>query len=189
MTGMPKRHPKPKAGSGLDEQGNWTPQFPGQRPPFPAGHELSVTWGDRAMLKLRPRAAEIAEQIRGLIPLWNDSFGPVVELASMVLAQAEAAFAGLADDPDLEKARWLDERASRSSKQAGQYLDRLGLTPMAQAKLGVNLSQVARSEQLRRHLEENYGGEKTSARDVSPSIDLKAGFEPSYVVEQDEDAA
>jgi hypothetical protein len=34
------------------------------------------------------------------------------------------------------------------------------MTPTTQAKLGVNLSQAARSEQLRKHIEERYGGEK-----------------------------
>jgi hypothetical protein len=129
MAGRPRTNSKPKAGSGLDEHGKWTPVFVGQRPPFEPGneigftpgHELSTKWGDRALLKLRPRAAELADQIRDLVPVWHASFGPVVELASMTMAQAEVAFAGLVDAADPQETRWLDERASRWAKLAGQY--------------------------------------------------------------------
>jgi hypothetical protein len=156
MAGRPRKN-LPKAGSGVDESGRWTPAFPGQRPPFAPGNQAATKAGDRALLRLRPRAAELAEQIRDLVPVWHDSFTPTVEAAAMVAAQAEAAFAGLADASDPSQVRWLDERAARWAKLYGQYLGQLGLTPVALAKRGLDLSQAARSEQLRQHLEKNYG--------------------------------
>jgi hypothetical protein len=145
-----------KAGSGLDAEGRWTPAFPGQRPPFQPGHDKSVTWGDRALIKLRPRAAELADALREVVPIWHDSYAPILEAAAMVAAQAEAAFHGL-DGADPEQTRWLDERAARWSKLYLQHLSALGLTPVTLARRGLDLSQIARTEQLRRHLEDRYG--------------------------------
>jgi hypothetical protein len=152
--------PAPKAGSGLDGQGRWTPVFPGQRPPFEPGNELATKAGDRALLKLRPRAAEIADELRQLVPVWSPAFQPVVEAAAMVAARTEAAFAGLADAVDPEAVRWLDERAGKWVSLYARYLGELGLTPQSLARRGLDPSQAARSEQLRRHLEAKYGGDE-----------------------------
>lgn len=146
----------PKAGSGL-ENGTWTPEFPGQRPPFDQGNQLATKAGDRALLKLRPRAAELAEVIKAHVPAWHDAYRPTLEAAALVAAQAEAAFAGLTDAADPSDVRWLDERAARWSKLYLQHLSALGLTPAALAKRGLDMTRAAHSEQLRRHLEDTYG--------------------------------
>jgi hypothetical protein len=46
--------------SGIDPQtGEWTPAFPGQRPPFPEGHTFSVRTGVYSARKVRPLAEKI----------------------------------------------------------------------------------------------------------------------------------
>jgi hypothetical protein len=128
---------KKKAGSGVDESGTWTPAFAGQRPPFEKGNQAATKYGDRALLRLRPRAAELTQEIRQLMPIWDDSFEPVLEAASMVGAQCEAALGALAEATNLAELGALDERAARWARVFGQYLDRLGLTPLSQSRLGV----------------------------------------------------
>jgi hypothetical protein len=156
----PSRRPVPAGPkpSGLDGEGRWVPEFPEQRPPFARGNGLALKAGDRALLRLKPRAAEIAVELRELVPVWSESFGPVVDACAMVGAQVEAAFSALADAVDPESVKWLDERARRWATLYLRSLDALSLTPASLAQRGLDLSQAARSEQLRRHIEERYGG-------------------------------
>ena len=49
-----------EAASGED---GWTPEFGGQRPPFPAGHEYSMVHGARSERKVGPLAVQIAQDL------------------------------------------------------------------------------------------------------------------------------
>jgi len=51
---MPERPPDPL--SGIDEHGDWTPAFPGQRPPVGAGNDVAATHGAYSERKIRPLA-------------------------------------------------------------------------------------------------------------------------------------
>ena len=47
--------------SGAEEPGTWTPQFPGQRPPFQPGNEQALVTGHRSERYVGPLAERIAE--------------------------------------------------------------------------------------------------------------------------------
>ena len=111
------------------------------------------------MIGCSPRAAEIAVGLRGLIPVCLRRSRPVVDGAGMVGAQCEAAFSALADaddDPESVGAGWTSVLAAGRPCTCAPSI-RSRLTPGALGRLGLDLAQAARSEQLRRHIEERYG--------------------------------
>ncbi len=57
---------------GLDEKGHFTPAFSGQRPPFLPKH------GCYSRLKLGARAAEIAGDLREVVPIASPSYDAAV---------------------------------------------------------------------------------------------------------------
>lgn len=144
--------PKPDPRSGLDAEGNWTPAFPGQRPPFEAGHELGgrpVEHGAYAVLHLTPRAGEIAEWIRGLGDHLTPADEPALQTLALMLAQLERAAGVLVEvdgaivrgrDVDAYLAR-IERRARLSSdargwaKEARNLMHELGLTPAGRVAL------------------------------------------------------
>jgi hypothetical protein len=86
--------------SGVDEQtGAWEPAFKSQRPPFEPGNEVAVRHGAYAVLKLRPRADEIAGRLRAAM---GDSYDvrweAAVEVAALAAARVEASMGVLLDD-------------------------------------------------------------------------------------------
>jgi hypothetical protein len=118
---------------------DWTPAFPGQRPPFQPGHELSIRHGAYALLKLRPRAAELADAIRQLVPGYVPAHEPAVQAAAMTGARLEKAMAALEDAGETEL-NALDGHARGWMRLWLSALDKLGLTPLAMSKLGLNLA-------------------------------------------------
>lgn len=140
--------------SGLDEHGEWTPAFPGQRPPFSKGHELTVTHGAYARIKLAPRAAELAEGFREIAPLATDADAPGFAALGLVAAQLEAATMALEDADPADMGR-LRQDARGWSTTFLKYLDRFGMTPAARAKLGLDVARTG--EALKAHLDANYG--------------------------------
>jgi hypothetical protein len=58
-------------------------------PPFAPRNQLSVKAGDRSLLKLKPRAAEIADGLRELLPMWHPSFEAALQAAGMSAARLE----------------------------------------------------------------------------------------------------
>lgn len=143
---------KPDPRSGLDVDGNWTPAFPGQRPPFEPGHELGgrpVEHGAYSVLTLSPRAEAIAAWIRSQadhLTLYDEA---EVQRAALVLAQLEraAGFLGEVDEAiirgdDVDGYLQRAERRGSLSKDARGWaaegrrtLDGLGLTPTGRAQL------------------------------------------------------
>lgn len=160
-----------RARSGIGPDGTWTPAFPGQRPPFPPGHDLGVRFepgnelglrhGAYAELRLAPRAAEIVEGLRGQVPARTEADEPTLWLLAQVLARIEAAHVWLAEQ-DLGIFRTSGgelqpvlRALSTWENTAARLLDRLGCTPTSRAQLGLDL--VRTGDALRAHLEERYG--------------------------------
>lgn len=85
---MSRRH---EAGSGVDSQtGTWVPEFPGQRPPFPPGHELSLVHGANSPRRFGPLAAELELQAR-TDPGWPEHLNATMYRGSIAaLFRAEA---------------------------------------------------------------------------------------------------
>ena len=145
--------------SGVDERGEWKPSFPGQRPPFGQGHQLSVRHGAHALLALQPRAAEIADVLREAAPALPPGSEIALESAAMIGARLEVAMRALTEAADPRTLNDLDQRAQGWARQWAAWLDRLGLTPLAAARLGLDLTR-ARGEALRAHLGENYAADE-----------------------------
>jgi hypothetical protein len=133
----------------------WQPAFPGQRPPFERGNTLSLKHGARSPRLVGRRAGEIAERLAALVPGYDDSHAPTVELLARELARIE-----LADE-------WLDEHGiidaegqpagilkmrSVWTNSAARLASDLGLNPMQQARLG--LVRARTGDEARRRLDE-----------------------------------
>lgn len=137
-------------GKGLTVPDGWVPEFPGQRPPFQPGHELSMKHGAGSPRKRDPIAQALAAEL-----LMDDSVGylkaPRFAAAVQAWAQAEAKVALISD--------WVDsmpiEKAAESKQGSTSALEllrkwettasthraRLGLDPVSAAKLGRDVSQ------------------------------------------------
>jgi hypothetical protein len=131
------------------------------RPPFEPGNALAVRHGAHSPGIVGKRATEIAERIAPIVPNYNESHAPTVELLARELARIE-----LADE-------WLDEHGifdgegkpagilkmrSVWTNSAARLANDLALNPTAQAKLGLHVAR-ARGEALRVHLSDTYGGD------------------------------
>lgn len=116
------------------------------RCPFQPGHELSVRHGLYATIKLAPRALELADELREIVPASSPSDEPSIGLLALVLARVETANV------------WLDEHGIFSDERgnvqpviralstwentAARLMDRLGLTPTSRAQLGLDLTRA-----------------------------------------------
>lgn len=152
---------------------DWTPAFPGQRPPFEPGNELSTTHGANSPRKVAPLAAEIERAAR-TDPSWpgylND---PGYGLAVASWARAEAVcrllFDWLAEqDPAEWMASTLDSvtdtekydggsQSRTRARRVGSVMEqlrawestaakqrqRLGLDPLSRARLGRDVTAGA----------------------------------------------
>lgn len=104
----------------------------------------AVKHGAYSTLQLAPRADQIAESLRTIVPVQSKSDEPTIRLAAMALAQVEAASA------------WLDAEGfvdSQGSPQgvlkvlaafmntASRLLAALGCSPVSRAGLGLDLAR------------------------------------------------
>ena len=69
---------------------DWTPDFPGQRPPFPPGHELSLVDGHRSERRVGPLAAQIAQDLLADPDVPAHLHQPVFAASLQAWAHAEA---------------------------------------------------------------------------------------------------
>jgi hypothetical protein len=131
--------------------------------PFEPGNEVAVKHGARAELRLAPRAVELADGLRTIVPAASEADEPTIAVLALVLARIEAANT------------WLDEhglfRDGKGNPQpvlstlstwentASRLLDRLGCTPTARARLGLDLAlgKGAALRLLDQHVQQTYG--------------------------------
>lgn len=145
----------------------WTPAFEGQRPPldgnvdgietrFGPSNQLSVKHGGFSLLNLDGRVSEISEMIRERMgEVAHPRFDLSIQAAAVAGAKLERVLDALAAvEPDAVSAR-LEGEASRWWKHWASALDRLGMTPMAASKLGLNLALAddAKQTSLKRRAE------------------------------------
>lgn len=142
--------------------GEWTPAFPGQRPPFQPGNTLGFTEGNQLSLrhgaysprKVHPLAAEIVEALLAdeTVPAYAKATAYRLELWELARAEARyqlvdewlTAQAEGRDDgmPDLssEAVRSAFLIQHRAATRAASARSRLGLTPAAAARLGKDVA-------------------------------------------------
>jgi hypothetical protein len=138
--------------------GRFTERPPGARPEFEVGNRVALKHGSRAVVALQPRAAEIADDLRRIVPAATEADEPAIRVASLVFAQVEAGHAYIAEhgwyDED-GKPRAIMQTFPTLQAEARRWCEALGLTPSARARLGLDLSRTGVA--LREHLERNYG--------------------------------
>lgn len=127
----------------------WVPAFPGQRPPFLPGHELSLQHGAYSPRKVDPLAAEMVALILA-DPDCQYAHGPTYRPALWAWSRAEAQAQLLTEylaargeesgdsigDLDSERVRAAYLLLHRADARAATGRARLGLDPLSRARLG-----------------------------------------------------
>ncbi|WP_172411814.1 hypothetical protein [Arthrobacter globiformis] len=133
----------------------WTPEFPGQRPPFAPGNEMAMKHGAGSPRKVDPLAAELTQEL-----LADDtvSYLRSPRFASAVQAWAVAeAKCGLisnwVEGMSIEDAATSKpgqtsplELLRKWETTAQTHRARLGLDPMSAAKLGKDIAQTKQAD-------------------------------------------
>ena len=106
----------------------------------PKGNQLARTHGAFARFQLEPRARELAEDVRTLLPTGSASDEVAIRLLSLTLAQVEAATLwvaahGIVDGSGTPQP--ILKHLGTMLNTAARLCDRLGLTPAGRAGLGL----------------------------------------------------
>jgi hypothetical protein len=143
-------------------------------PPFEPGNEAALRHGAHSLKLVEPRARELAPAIlEANAHLDSLRDGHAVMRLAVALARIERVWAWLAEqddavfsDTEAGEVHGVHERLSRWERQAAADEDRLGISPVTRAKLGLDLlrGQVLTEEQkrqqaeARKRLDERMGG-------------------------------
>jgi phage terminase small subunit len=126
---------------------------------------VALRHGAQSSIRLAPRAAELAADLRAVVPAVSASDEPTIKLLALVLARVEAANEWLA-----EHGIFVDETGnpqpviralSTWENTAARLLDRLGCTPTSRAALGLDLAR-SHSAVLRADLAARYATDAPS---------------------------
>lgn len=133
---MVEQLPDPR--SGVDERGEWSPAFEGQRPPFEPGNELAAAHGAYREQALAPLAREIGDTLRRVLPV-TPTDEPMLQLLSGVLARIEVAHGWLAERGlfrgDAGELQPVLKQLSTWKNTAARLINLLGGTPAVRAQL------------------------------------------------------
>ncbi len=116
---------------------------------FGKGNALAVVHGARSVVALEPRSAEIADEIRELVPARSPSDEPSIRLLALALAQVEAATSWLAENGIVDEngnARSLLKHLGTMMNTSARIADRLGCTPTSRATLGLDVARMRATE-------------------------------------------
>lgn len=139
VAGRPRgRAGAPKAGSGVDEEGRWTPVFAGQREPFQEGNEVCVTHGAYvAPERLGERVHEIAAAVRPFVPGYSPVHEVLVTGYAVALVRVERASAALAavEDVASDRHQKLEKNLRLWLSTVIRFAAELGLSPASAARI------------------------------------------------------
>lgn len=131
--------------------GDWTPAFPGQRPPFTPGHELSTRHGAYAPRKVDPLARELVDRLlddpdvtylqapafRPAVWAWARAEAQVQLLTEYLEERGKGGVGDLANERVLSAYNLLH----RAEARADRARSKLGLDPLSRARLGKDIAQ------------------------------------------------
>jgi hypothetical protein len=106
------------------------------------GNQLARMHAAFARFQLEPRARELAEDVRVLLPTSSESDEVAVRLLSLTLAQVEAATLWVAEHGIVDGAgvpQLILKHLGTTLNTAARVCDRLGLTPAGRAGLGLEI--------------------------------------------------
>jgi hypothetical protein len=157
----------PDPRSGLDDRAGWSPAFEGQRPPFEPGNALGVRHGAYAIVRLGDRTAELADQLRQLVPAYMPADDVAVQLLALALARAEAAATALEGAKPGDLAR-LEQDLRGWVTKATSLADKLGMTPTSRSRLRLDLALGSRTmNQLDAYVADRYGADTDDTEEAS----------------------
>lgn len=135
----------------LVAQPDWTPEFEGQRPPFPPGNELAVTHGAYSKKRTDPIAQRLIEEVAS-DPTTGYLASPKYHAQLWQWAVAQAKVEVLAEyiDTMTLKAAMNSDRGQVSPMDlmrqfmttAASLASALGLTPLSAARLGKDVAST-----------------------------------------------
>jgi hypothetical protein len=131
--------------------------------PAAPGNGRAVKHGAYALVRLEPRANEIADDLRELVPARRDSDEPTIRLLALALAQIEAASAYLGDVGILTsrgKPQPVLSFLTTMMNTASRLCHQLGLTPVSRVSLGLDLART--EETLQEYVDRAYGGKRVA---------------------------
>src|SRR5262245_16483411 len=108
--------------------------------PAKPGNQLAYKHGAFARFQLEPRARELADDVRALMPVQSESDEIAIRLLSLSLAQVEAATLYLAAQGIVDKdgsPQPLLKHLGTMLNTSARLCDRLGLTPASRAQIGL----------------------------------------------------
>lgn len=130
---------------------DWSPAFPGQRPPFTPGHELSTRHGAYAPRKVDPLARELVDRLlddpevtylkspafRPAVWAWARAEAQVQLLTEYLEERGKGGVGDLANERVLSAYLLLHRAESRADRSRA----RLGLDPLSRSRLGKDIAQ------------------------------------------------
>jgi hypothetical protein len=123
-------------------------------PPFEPGNQVAATHGAYSIIRLEPRADQIAADLREIVPARSESDEPTIRLLALSLAQIEAATLYVAERGLVDRKgrpQPILRHLSTVTNTAARLCDRLGLTPTSRAQLGLDLART--EDTLAQHLD------------------------------------
>ncbi|WP_147251476.1 P27 family phage terminase small subunit [Blastococcus sp. TBT05-19] len=135
-----------------EQPADWTPAFPGQRPPFQPGHTLSLRHGVYSDRRIEPLAQQFVDAYAAdpSVTWLTTADGPAlhalgraeakVQLLEEYLGKlAEAEETDLAD-LEAKRVEAAYRELHRAETRAMSLRTQLGFTPMSRARLGRNVA-------------------------------------------------
>jgi hypothetical protein len=110
--------------------------------PIRPGETLALKHGAYSALKLAPRAEEIADEVREIVPARTEADEPTIRLLALTLAQVEAAAAWVAEWGIVDgkgKPQGILRHLGTMTNTAARLASALGMTPTSRAALGLDL--------------------------------------------------
>jgi len=159
-----------RAGSGVGEDGRWTPVFEGQRPPFAPGNDAHLKHGAFASpVRLGERSEAIADALRPYVTAYHPGVEPTLQSYALALARAERAVSALAE---ANEGRYVATYKGREDelclslqthlrawlRLALNLASELGLTPSASARILRDAGIGAQAAAAHAELLERYRG-------------------------------
>jgi hypothetical protein len=132
-----------------EQRPEWTPAFPGQRPPFEPGHTVSLAHGARSPRVVDPLAAELLQSVLGnpdVSYLQAAAYRPALRAWSVAEARAQLfgdAIATHGQCDGCERCAYWDERLRKWQSAAAGHRARLGLDPLSRARLGRDVAAAS----------------------------------------------
>jgi hypothetical protein len=128
--------------------GGFEPAFPGQRPPFTPGHEVTLKHGAYSPRRTHPLAAVIVERLLedpDVVFLRSPAYRAQVWRYAHRQARADLLWAWIVDHGEecqgCEQCLGWEVRWREFDTAAGKASERLGLDPLSRARLGKDVAQ------------------------------------------------